>query len=108
MTVLRDLLATWENWSAHDVMARAVGHTAEEAPVASALDALRDSAELVALLTGWQWQAVHAARREGTTWSDIATVLKVSTEQARNGYAEVLDRQERILGRDVTSYRGVL
>ncbi|WP_285594539.1 hypothetical protein [Actinomycetospora sp. NBRC 106378] len=108
MTVLRDLLATWENWSANDVMSRALAHAPTEAPTPSPLDALRDSTELVALLTGWQWQAIYAARRDGASWAEITAVLKVSTEQTRNDYVEVLNRQERILGRNVSAYREVL
>lgn len=77
-------------------------------PTAGPLDALRDSAELVELLTGWQWQAIYAARRDGATWAEIAAVLKVKTEQTQNDYVDLLDRQERILGRDVSAYREVL
>lgn len=54
MLMLRDLLTTWENWSARDTLTRAL-HTppAETAtPAVSALDAQRDSAELVELLAG--------------------------------------------------------
>lgn len=108
MTMLRNLLTTWETWSAYDVMSRALGHAPTEAPIATALDALRDSAELVDLLTGWQWQAMHAARRDGASWPEIAAVLKLDVEQARRDYAAVLDRQERILGRDVSLFRQVL
>ncbi|MEJ2871792.1 hypothetical protein WCD74_28820 [Actinomycetospora sp. OC33-EN08] len=108
MTMLRDLLATWETWSAHNVMTRAFGHAPAEPSTATAVDALRDSAELVELLTGWQWQAMHAARRDGATWGEIAAVLKVSVEQVRSDYADVLDCQECILGRDVSAYREVL
>lgn len=39
--------------------------------------------------------------------AEIAAVLKVNAEQARSDYTEVLDRQERILGRDVSTYREV-
>lgn len=108
MTMLRDLLPTWENWSARDTLTRALGHAQTETPDVSALDALRDSTELVELLTGWQWQAIHTARRDGATRAEVTAVLKVNAEQARADYAEVLDRQERILGGDVSVYREVL
>ncbi|MCD2186185.1 hypothetical protein [Actinomycetospora soli] len=108
MTNLATLLDTWQQWNAHHVMTQVHGHEAEGEPAVSALDALRDSHELVELLTGWQWQTVHAARRDGTSWKQIAATLGMTVEQARAEYAAVLDRQEQVLGRDVTAYREVL
>ncbi|MCD2188261.1 hypothetical protein [Actinomycetospora soli] len=107
MTNLAALLDTWQQWNAHHVMTHVPGHEAGE-PAVSALDALRDSHELVELLTAWQWQAVHAARRDGASWEQIATTMGVTVNQARAEYAAVLDRQEQALGRDVSAYRAVL
>lgn len=85
--MLRELLTTWENWSARTSVTRALDHvTTDEsrqrlnaalatAPEVDALDALRDTSELVALLCGWQWQAVHAARVSGASWVRWVTRL---------------------------------
>lgn len=107
MTNLAALLDTWQQWNAHTVMTRATRDEAGQ-PAVSALDALRDSRELVELLTGWQWQAVHAARRDGASWEQIAATTGTTSEEARADYAAVLDRQEQVLGRDVSAYRKVL
>lgn len=107
MTNLAALLETWQQWSAHDVLARAVGSASKSGSVC-ALDALRDSCELVELLSGWKWQAVHAARRDGASWEQIAATMHTAAEQARSEYGAVLDRQEQFLGRDVSVYREVL
>ncbi|GAA4855501.1 hypothetical protein GCM10023201_57310 [Actinomycetospora corticicola] len=107
MTNLAALLDTWQQWNAHHVMAHVPAHEAGE-PAVSALEALRDSRELVELLSGWQWQAVHAARRDGTSWEQIAATSGTTDEQARAEYVAVLDRQEAVLGRDVRAYREVL
>ncbi|GAA4843901.1 hypothetical protein GCM10023201_38580 [Actinomycetospora corticicola] len=107
MTNLAALLDTWQQWNAHHVMTRALGGEAGQSAV-SALEALRHSRELVELLTGWQWQAVHAARRDGASWEQVAATTSATVEQARAEYAAVLDRQEQALGRDVSAYREVL
>lgn len=64
MRALRELLDTWENWSARETLTRALSRVRTddardnltralaEAPEVDPLDALRDTAELVALLTG--------------------------------------------------------
>jgi hypothetical protein len=116
MTNLRQLLATWENWSARNALTRALGTVATnescESPAAEpalgALDALRDSAELVELLTSWQWQAMYAARREGATWEQVGAAARTGGDAARAAFAAVLIRQERFLGRDVRAFREVL
>ncbi len=120
MTNLRQLLATWENWSAHDTLARALANiTTEdsreritrslaETPAVSALDALRASANFIELLTGWQWQAIYAARQEGASWAQIGAAMHISDDGARAALMEVLDRQEQVLGPDVSAYREVL
>ncbi|MEJ2871751.1 hypothetical protein WCD74_28605 [Actinomycetospora sp. OC33-EN08] len=107
MPNLAALLDTWQQWNAHHVMTDVPGHEAGE-PAVSALDALRDSRELVELLTGWQWQAAYAARRDGSSWEQIAATTGTTVEQARADYAAVLDRQEQVLGRDVSTHREVL
>ena len=107
MTNLAALLDTWQQWNAHNVMTHIPGQAAAQ-PAVSALDALRDNRELVELLTGWQWQAVHAARRDGASWAQIAATTQSTIEQARAEYAAVLDRQEQLLGRDVSAYRRVI
>lgn len=117
--MLRELLTTWENWSARDTLTRALHRvTTDDAraklrdafaatPEVDSLDALRDATELISLLAGWQWQAVHAARRAGATWHEIAIATWMTAEQARDDFAEALDRQEQI-GADITAYRAVL
>lgn len=107
MTNLAALLDTWQQWSAHNVMGRALGDEAGQ-PAVTALDALRDSHELVTLLSAWQWQAVHAALRDGASWNQIAATTGTTLEQARADYVAMLDRQEQVLGREVSTYRAVL
>lgn len=72
-----------------------------------ALDALRDTTELVALLIGWRWQAVHAARVQGAGWEQIGSATGVRAEQARADYTEAIERHERC-GIDRAGYRRVL
>ena len=74
------------------------------APDVDPLDALRDATELVSLLAGWRWQTVHAARRAGATWDEIADATRTTVEQARADYAAAIDRQQRI-DVDVAAYR---
>lgn len=118
--MLRALLTTWENWSARNTLIRALDTvTTEESrekitaaldgmPAGDPLAALRDSAELVELLTAWQWQAVHDARRGGASWEDIADATGVEVERARADYAAVIERQVQVLGREVGNYRDVI
>lgn len=120
MTMLRDLLATWENWSARDTLTRALDTATTEhdrevlrrglhtTPDVDPLDALRAGSELVALLRGWQWQAIYAARRAGSSWEQIATALDVTVGQARADYLTAVEAQERHGISDVTAYRQVL
>ncbi len=120
MRTLRDLLTTWENWSARVTLQRAIEaagqardvefdlslvKTQKEAP----LDALRDAAELITLLSGWRWQAVYAARVEqGASWAEIGQATGVTAEQAQADYCEAVERQERYGLGDVTRYRTAL
>ena len=118
--MLRELLSTWENWNSRTTLVNTLlrGHgdgvqdkidrDIKKFPEVHPLDALRANSELVRLLSGWQWQAVYDARWRGHTWPQIANALGVTVEQARAGYGEVIDRQERLLGRDVDLYRAVL
>lgn len=120
MTMLRDLLTTWENWSARDTLVRALATSSTdgsqerlaesiaEMPATSALDALRDGAELIDLLAGWQWQAVYAARKDGASWEEIGAATRTTDELARTLYVAILDRQTQVLGRDVSGYREAL
>lgn len=118
--MLRELLSTWENWNSRTTLAntllRGNGDDArdktdrdiDKVPQVHPLDALRANSELVRLLSSWQWQAVYDARWRGDTWPQIADALGVTVEQARASYGVVIDRQERLLGRDVDLYRAVL
>jgi hypothetical protein len=90
MRTLRELLTTWETWSARDVVRRATEHAGQpgeldlalaEGPTVMPLDALLDTTELITLLSGWRWQA---------------------------DYAEAVERQERHGFGDVTRYRAAL
>lgn len=115
---LRDLLSTWENWSARRTY-REVLHSAttdahrqvmldaiEQTPHADPLDALADVTELVSLLTGWQWQAVYEARTEEfLSWEQVAAALRVSPEQARVDYLAVIERMEAAGVGDTAAYR---
>jgi hypothetical protein len=107
MTMLRDLLATWENWSARDILTGALGHAPTETPEVSALDALRDSTELVELLTTWQWQAMHAARCEGNGWAEIALAAGTTVTRAKLAFEAALERMD-LIGADTTTYRSSL
>ncbi|MCD2195874.1 helix-turn-helix domain-containing protein [Actinomycetospora endophytica] len=55
-----------------------------------------DTAELDALLSGWQSQAMHAARADGASWDEVGAATGVSGERAREVIVEALDRQEAI------------
>jgi hypothetical protein len=118
--MLRDLLATWENWSARDTLTRALATAGTEydrevlrrglhtCPEVDPLDALRAGSELAALLRGWQWQAVYAARCDGSSWDHIATALDTTAEQARADYLAAVEQQERHGISDVSAYRTVV
>lgn len=108
MTDLAALLDTWQQWCAHNVTTRALGHGPVEELEADALDALCASCELIELLSGWQWQAIYAARRAGASWEQIGVAMRSTAEQARASYVAVLARQEQVLGHDVSAYREVL
>jgi hypothetical protein len=48
-----------------------------------------------ALLRGWQWQAVYAARHNGASWDQIPTALNAIAEQARSDYLAAVQSQKR-------------
>ncbi|NMO93127.1 hypothetical protein [Actinomycetospora sp. TBRC 11914] len=108
MTNLAALLDTWQTWSAREVMTRATGYAPDEELTVSTLDALCASTELVDVLTGSRWQAIHAARVEGASWEQIGIATGTIAEDARTTYAAVLEAQRSVLGRDVSLYRHVL
>ena len=120
MRSLRDLLTTWENWSASDTLQRAIETEGEqrsseldlsliETPTVTPLDALRDATELITLLSGWRWQAVYTARVEqGASWAEIGQATGVTAEQAHTDYLVAVERQERYGFGDVTRYRMAL
>ena len=120
MRTLRELLTTWENWSARDQLIRILAATVtdeQRAILRSALDdmpevdplhALRDSTELLALLTGWRWQAVHAARLNGASWEKIGEATGTAPEQAQADHRAAVARQERYGTADVEQYRRML
>lgn len=109
---LEQLLSTWQAWNSSDVLAQAVrraetagdhdraAHLRDLADTTSptgtappsALDALAAQHEVSALLAGWRWHTVTAAREQGATWDDIAAATNTSAEQAR---AEFVDRVDR-------------
>ncbi|MHC1561806.1 hypothetical protein ACR9E3_22835 [Actinomycetospora sp. C-140] len=117
--MLRELLTTWENWSARDTLTRALNNVTTDnardrlhgaiavTPQVDPLDALRAASELVELLTAWRWQTVYAARRAGATWEQIAEATGATVEQVHADLAHAVDCQERI-GVDVTAYREAL
>lgn len=120
MRTLRDLLTTWENWSAHNALTRAMSWASTddarealhrgliETPEVDALDALRDTVELVALLLGWQRQAMHAARANGASWDEVGAAAGIGGERARDVFVEALDRQEAIRPGSTLCFRDVV
>lgn len=107
MRTLRNLLATWENWSAREVNRRALANATTErqreamrdvldqGDDVDPLDVLRDTAELVSLLSGWRWQVMRAARDADASWAQIGAAVGASAEQAETEYAEAVERQAR-------------
>lgn len=117
--MLRELLTTWENWSARESLTRALDRvTTDESrarlheaiavtPEVDPLDALGTSPSSSHFSPGWQWQTVYAARRAGATWQQIADATRRTVVQARADYAASLHRQERV-GIEVAAYREVV
>lgn len=120
MRALRDLLTTWENWSARDQLVHILASTPtdeqrailqptlEDMAQVDALDALHDAAELVALLSGWQWQAIHAARVAGASWEQVGQAIGTTSDSARASFVEALDRQDNIRPGTTDRYREAL
>lgn len=118
MSSLLELLARWESWLADETARRALATPSEaacgggarghlERPV-DPLDALRGSAELIRLLSGWQWQAVYAARRDGATWAQVADALGVTVHEARADFVAALERMDSIRSGGSAGYRSVV
>lgn len=61
------------------------------------LDELRDSVELVTLLSGWRWRAMKAAREQGASWSEIVAP-RGCPEQAESVHSEAIERQRARCG----------
>jgi hypothetical protein len=121
MRTLRELLTTWENWSARDTLQRAIEAAGADeridegdlslldTPTTRPMHALRDATELIGLLSGWRWQAVYAARVEqGASWAEIGYATGVTAEQARADYREAVERQERYGFGGTETYRRAL
>jgi hypothetical protein len=119
------LLATWQAWSLNGLYTRAAAkarqrgdeHAAArldqvftDSPPVAGLDALAANHELVRLLSGWQWHAVYASRRDGASWAEIATATGTTAEHARTTFLEHIARAERHAPRytDTAAYRAVL
>ncbi len=110
MRTLRDLLRTWEDWSAREVSRRALAKATTERhrevlrgaldqrDEVSPLDVLCDTAELMSLLTSWRWQVVHAARAAGASWDQIGNSIGASAESAESEYVTALAAQVRCRG----------
>jgi hypothetical protein len=100
-------LRTWEAWSSADTWTRVVadahmhgqaldglGDLEELTSGPDPLDALRANREVVEFTSGWQWQAMRAAREQGCSWHDIGRALDLDAEQARGAYLAAVERQE--------------
>jgi hypothetical protein len=112
-------LRTWEAWSSADTWTRVVTHAREQGRDLDGLgdleeltsgpdplEALRATREVVETMTGWQWQAMRAAREQGYGWHEIGQALGLDAEEARGTYLAAVDRQE--LASHVTSKFGHL
>jgi hypothetical protein len=104
-------LRTWEAWSSADIWTRAVSHAHGQSRDLTALgdleeltrgpdplEALRANREVVELMTGWQWQAMRAAREQGHGWYEIGQAAGLEPEQARRAYLAAMERQEFAAG----------
>jgi hypothetical protein len=120
-------LETWDAWSMADTMRRALQRAREQGDHETVatferypewtqgpgpLEALRANRELVETLTGWQWQAMRAARQQGRGWHEIAAALGLEADRtdlpaalacgadvARRAYLGAIQRQQRISDR---------
>jgi hypothetical protein len=100
-------LRTWEAWSSADTWTRVLadarqhdrdldglGDLEELTSGPHPLEALRANREVIEIMTGWQWQAMRAAREQGHGWHEIGRALGLEPEQARRAYLAAIDRQE--------------
>ena len=105
-------LRTWEAWSSADTWTRVVadarhhgqdlttlGDLEELTRGPDPLEALQANRQVVELMTGWQWQAMRAARDQGYGWREIGRALGLDAEQARAAYLAAIERQELIAHR---------
>jgi hypothetical protein len=114
-------LETWEAWSMANTMRSALATAREQGDHETLarferypewtqgpgpLEALAANREVVQLMTGWQWQAMRAARQQGYGWQGIGEALGVDAEQARQAYLAAIERQE--LAADAMSDLGPL
>ncbi len=102
-------LRTWEAWSSADTWTRVVANAKQHGQDLTALgdleeltsspdplEALRANRKVVELMTGWQWQAMRAARDQGYGWDEIGQALGLEPEQARGAYLAAIERQELV------------
>jgi hypothetical protein len=100
-------LRTWEAWSSADTWTRIVAHAREQHEVLEGLGdlegltrgpdplaALRANREVVEFMSGWQWQAMRAAREQGHGWYAIGQALGLDAQRARRAYLAAIQRQE--------------
>jgi hypothetical protein len=98
-------LRTWEAWSSADVWRRIKADARKHGQDLSGLDlerltsgpdpleALRANREVVQTMTGWQWQAMRAAREQQHGWDEIGGALGLDPEQVKRAYLERVERQ---------------
>ncbi len=120
-------LEIWNAWSMADTMRRALGRAREHGDRETVarferypewtqgpgpLEALAANRELVQTLTGWQWQAMRAAREQDRGWHEIAGALGLEADRtdlpaalacgvdvARRAYLGAVERQQRVSDR---------
>ena len=108
----RPALALWDAWGSRDqwqhIKAKAEARgddqgaavaerAAAEFPAVSALDGLRANVRAVKLLTGWQWQAVQAAREDGASWDEIGDALGITRQSAWTKFKTAIEDQEKYI-----------
>ena len=100
---------TWQAWSDAEVMRTARRRTGERGASLAVFDqhpewtqgpgplqALAANREVVDDLVGWRWGAMREAREQGHSWAEIGAALGVDAEQARQGYLERVQQQQRV------------
>lgn len=114
------LLARWDAWGEHDTWLKVLANQPDakalaerklaELESATALDALAANARMVALMTGWRWIAIKAAREDGATWEQIGEALGTTKQGAQQTYRRAIEHQEQYAPdfHDAASARAVL